>query len=130
MTCQKTFFASILQLISLFHEFQNMIWKTEECRVSKNTELKIRRKICLYWFCSAFVYFADFLIAASCFNYLGPLNTLARFRLFLVVLDRFSLFLTSVSTLKYGHSKIRTHIYKRLIQKKTCKITSKILTSL
>ena len=38
--CQKTLFSFILQLIACF-QFQNMMWKTEECHVSKNIELKI-----------------------------------------------------------------------------------------
>ena len=33
--CQKTFLVCTLRLIKCF-QFQDMIWKTEECRVSKN----------------------------------------------------------------------------------------------
>ena len=45
--------------------------------------------------CSAFAYFVDFLlsiVAASKFNYLGPIMW--------IVLDRFNSFLTVVSTIK------------------------------
>ena len=35
------------------------IWKTEECRVSKNIALKTWRWKSRFWFCFAFVYFAD-----------------------------------------------------------------------
>ena len=39
---QKTFFACTLHLIKCF-QFQEMIWKTKVCHVSKNIELKIWR---------------------------------------------------------------------------------------
>ena len=59
-TCQKTFFACTLRLVKYF-QFQDVIWKTEECCVSKNIELKIWREKFRFWFCFAFVYFANFL---------------------------------------------------------------------
>ena len=40
LTCQKTSFACILWLIKCF-QFHNTIWKTEECCVSKNIEIKL-----------------------------------------------------------------------------------------
>ena len=39
---QRTFFPCILRLVKCF-QFQNMIWKTEECHLRKNIELKIWR---------------------------------------------------------------------------------------
>ena len=40
LTCQKTSFACILWLIKCF-QFHNMVWKTEECYVSKNIKTKL-----------------------------------------------------------------------------------------
>ena len=42
ITCQKTFFSCTLPLVRGF-KFQGMIWKTEECPVGKNVELKTSR---------------------------------------------------------------------------------------
>ena len=58
ITCQKTFFPCTLRLIRCFQS-QGMIWKTEECRVSKNIALKTWRWKSRIWFFSAFPYFAD-----------------------------------------------------------------------
>ena len=41
--CQKTFFRCTLRLVRCF-QFQGMIWKMEECRVSKNIALKHGRE--------------------------------------------------------------------------------------
>ena len=39
----------------------HMIWKMEECPVSKNIEVKAWSEKFHFWFCSAFVYFVNFL---------------------------------------------------------------------
>ena len=62
ITCQKTSFDSTLRLIKCF-QFQNIIWKMEERRVSNNIRLKIWQQKFWFWFCSAFVYSADFLLS-------------------------------------------------------------------
>ena len=62
-------------------QFQGMISKTEESRVSKNISIKTWQWKSRFWFCSAFVYFADLktiyfasclCCSANCFNYKGP----------------------------------------------------------
>ena len=56
ITCQKTFFPCTLRLVRCF-QFQGMIWKTEECRVSKNIALKTWRWKSRFLLCSGFVYY-------------------------------------------------------------------------
>ena len=67
ITCQKTFFPCTMRLVRCFR-FKGMIWRTEECRVSKNIALKTWWWKSRFWFCSAFVYFADLktIYFASC----------------------------------------------------------------
>ena len=60
--CQKTFLACTLQLIECF-QFQDIIWKAEDCCVSRIIKLKIWRWKFRFCFCSAFVYFANFLLS-------------------------------------------------------------------
>ena len=67
--CQNSFFSCALRLVKVF-QFQVMILKTEECRVSKNIALKTWRWKSQFWFCSTYVYFA--VVAACCFNYIAP----------------------------------------------------------
>ena len=69
--CQNTFLACTLWLIKCF-QFQDMIWKKEECRASKNIELNMAVKIpililfrfCLHCYLSPF-----FIVASGCFNF-------------------------------------------------------------
>ena len=67
ITCQNTFFPCTLRLVRCF-QFQGMILKTEECRVSKNIALKTWRWKSRFWFCSAYSYFVDLktIYFASC----------------------------------------------------------------
>ena len=67
ITCQNTFFPCTLRLVRCF-QFQGMILKTEECRVSKNIALKTWRWKSRFWFCSAYGYFVDLktIYFASC----------------------------------------------------------------
>ena len=67
--CQNSFFSCALRLVKVF-QFQVMILKTEECRVSKNIALKTWQWKSQFWFCSTNVYFA--VVAACCFNYIAP----------------------------------------------------------
>ena len=90
----KTFFTYILQLITSF-QFENMIWKTEYCLICKKLNQKYGRKnsgFGLFCFCLLRWLFAVSIVAASKFNYLGPIMW--------IVLDRFNSFLTLVSTIK------------------------------
>ena len=67
ITCQNTFFPCILRLVRCL-QFQGMILKTEECRVSKNIALKTWRWKSRFWFCSSYGYFVDLktIYFASC----------------------------------------------------------------
>ena len=67
ITCQNTFFPCTLRLVRCF-QFQDIILKMEECSVSKNIALKTWRWKSWFWFCSAYVYFADLktIYIASC----------------------------------------------------------------
>ena len=71
ITGRNIFFVCILRLITCFH-FQNIIWKTEEYHTSKNIELVVKFSIlilfrfCVFWWLSPV-----FIVAASCYNYLG-----------------------------------------------------------
>ena len=58
ITCQNTFFPCTLWLVRCF-QFQGMILETEECFVNKNIALKTWQWKSWFWFCSAYVYFAD-----------------------------------------------------------------------
>ena len=58
ITCQNTFFPCTLWLVRCL-QFQGMILKMEECWVRKNTALKTWLWESWFWFCSAYVYFAD-----------------------------------------------------------------------
>ena len=59
-----------LQFVRCSH-FQGIIWKLEKCCVSKNIALKIWQWKSWFWFCSAFLYFADLkpVCFASCLCY-------------------------------------------------------------
>ena len=99
--CQKPTL-SVDQVLSI----TDMIWETEECGVSKNIELKTWRQKFRQRFCSAFVYFANFLlqlkvvliICALVDGFSSFQIVFARFRLFQLILARFSSFLILVST--------------------------------
>ena len=88
--CQRAVFACTLRLIKCY-QFQNMIWKTEECRVIINIELKIwRSKFVFWWYYFDFVPILFTLLTFSClycscklFQLYGLLQmVLARFRWF------------------------------------------------
>ena len=110
-----------MQFMKTF-QFQNMIWKMEEC---KYIELKYGSKnsnFDLVWLLFTLLTFLVSFVAATGFNYVGPCRwfqlildgfrsfTLLSiildddFRSIQVVLDGFSLFLTLVSTPKTGLS--------------------------
>ena len=70
ITFQKTFFACTSSLIKCF-QFLDIIWKTEKCCVSKNMAVKIPILI-LFCFCLLCWLPPVSIVAASCFNYIGP----------------------------------------------------------
>ena len=84
-------------------QFQVIIWKTEECRVSTNTALKTWQWKSDFDFVPLlFTLRPVSVVATSCFRYIGPCRwswlVLDGFSSFLFVLGRFSSFLTLVST--------------------------------
>ena len=68
-TCQKTFSHCALRLVRGF-QFQRMIWKMEECCVSKNIELK--NILILVRFCLLCWLGPVSIVAANCFDYIEP----------------------------------------------------------
>ena len=92
--CQKTLFLCTLWLVRCF-QFQGMIWKTKEYRVSKTIALKNGNENPDYDFVplfftlltsNPFILRPVSVVSAICFKYLGPC------RWFQVVLDRFRSF--------------------------------------